>query len=346
MNGFDGNLREYIHAMPKVELHVHLQGSVKPSTLLKLAKRNGIALPAETIQELGRWFAFTSFRHFIEIYDLICECFRTPDDLELATREFLVGQAADNVLYTELTYTPSRGRMSFAEQLGAINRARKWAEQNLGVRMNVVIDMVRDAEGRKSQLSVADWAASAMKEGVVALGLGGMEAGNPVDDFADAFDRAYAAGLPAVPHAGEASGPESVWGALRVARAARIGHGVRCLEDPSLVQELRERQIPLEVCPLSNVRLGIFDRIENHPLPRLIEEGLCVTINSDDPGVLGTILTDDYVAVAEAFGFDVEMLKRLNLNGIRAAFLDADSKSRMERELLEWKWHGEVEKDK
>lgn len=336
----DSLMRDFIRDMPKVELHVHLQGAVQPATLLKLAKRNGIALPADNAEELRQWYSFAGFEHFIEVYDLICECFRTPDDIESATREFLTGQAAQKIIYTELTYTPSRGRMNFSEQLDAINRARAWASETLGIKMNTVIDIPREDVGKEDGLLIADWAVSAMGKGVVALGLGGMEKGNPPEEFADAFGRAHAAGLPVVPHAGEGAGPESIWSALRVAKAARIGHGVRCLEDPALVNELRRRQVPLEVCPTSNVLLGVFASMDDHPLPRLIEEGLCVTIGSDDPAMFGITLTDEYITIAEKFGFDTEMIERLVLNGVQAALLDEDERSQIEREFGDRKCRG------
>ena len=327
-------LRDFIHTMPKVELHVHLQGTIQPPTLLKLAERNNIALPADNIEDLQKWYTFKDSQHFIEIYDLICECLRTPDDIELATREFLVEQAAQNIRYTELTYTPSRGRMTFSEQLDAINRARMWAQNTLQVTMNIVIDIPRGAAGREDSLLITDWAVSGMDKGVVALGLGGSEIGNPPEKFADAFDRARIVGLPTVPHAGETVGPGSIWSALNVASAVRIGHGVRCLEDPALVSELRERQVPLEVCPTSNVCLNIFDSMDSHPLPRLIEEGLYVTINSDDPSMFDTTLTNEYIVIAETFGFNVDMIERLVLNGVQATLLDEDEKSQMEREFM------------
>jgi adenosine deaminase len=162
-----------------------------------------------------------------------------------------------------------------------------------------------------------------MGDGVVALGLGGPEIGNPPEKFSTAFVRARAAGLPGVPHAGETVGPESVWGALRALDPVRIGHGVRCLEDTALVEELRARQIPLEVCPTSNVCLGVAPSIAEHPLPRLLAEGLYVTLNSDDPPMFNTTLTNEYLAVAGAFGWGAAELERLTLNAVRAALLPA-----------------------
>jgi adenosine deaminase len=166
---------------------------------------------------------------------------------------------------------------------------------------------------------VADWAISGMKDGVVGFGVGGAEVGNPPELFAEAFDRARAAGLASLPHAGETEGPASIWGALRTLQANRIGHGVRCLEDPELVAYLRQRQIPLDVSPTSNVCLKVAPTMADHPLPRLLDEGLFVTINSDDPPMFNTTLTDEYLAIAETFGFGVEMIEKLVLNGVHAS---------------------------
>ena len=248
------------------------------------------------------------FPHFVEIYMQISKCIRTPDDIEMLTREFLSGQAAQNICYSEVTYTAyshyQHKGLSFADQLAAINRARCWAEAELGVTMGLVIDIAR-VDTPQEGMTTAEWAISGMNDGVVALGLGGQEAGYPPEIFADAFALAHESGLPCVPHAGETVGPDSMWGALQVCEAVRIGHGVRCMEDPALVAELRDRQIPLEVCPTSNICLGVFDRFENHALPRLLDEGLYVTLNSDDPPMFDTTLTDEYLKSAAVFGLDV-----------------------------------------
>jgi adenosine deaminase len=330
------SLESYIRAMPKVELHVHLEGAIQPETLLTLARRNGVALPADTVAGLRAWYTFTNFAHFIEIYLAVSACIRTPDDIELVAREFLAGQAAQGIRYSEVTYTAFthyhfKG-LPFHEQLAALNRARAWAAAELGVAAGLVIDIPRSISAENGLL-VADWAIDAMGDGVIALGLGGPEIGNPPEKFADAFARARAAGLPSVPHAGETVGPESIWGALRALDAVRIGHGVRCLEDPTLVAQLREHQIPLEVCPTSNVCLGVAPSIAEHQLPGLIEAGLYVTLNSDDPPMFNTSLTDEYLAVARAYGWGASELERLVLNAVRVALLPAAERAALEAQF-------------
>lgn len=327
------SLETFIAAMPKVELHVHLEGAIRPETLLELARRHQVPLPASTLEQLQAWYRFTDFAHFVQIYQAISRCIRTTDDVELIAREFLAGQAAQNIRYTEVTYTAythyeSKG-MQFSDQLAAINRARAWAAAELGVTMGVVIDIAREMRGDDSP-QVADWAIGGMGDGVVALGLGGSEAGNPPEKHRAAFARAREAGLPRVPHAGETVGPSSIWGALQALDAVRIGHGVRCVDDPALVAELRDRQIPLEVCPTSNVCLGVAPSIAAHPLPAMLEQGLYVTLNSDDPPMFNTTLTNEYHELAHTFGFGAPQLEALALNGVRATLLPAAERAALE----------------
>ncbi|HEV2663512.1 MAG TPA: adenosine deaminase [Blastocatellia bacterium] len=326
----------FIRSMPKAELHVHLEGSIQPETLLLLAERNGVTLPATTVEGLRQWYRFTDFPHFVEIYLAISACICSPEDIEFIAREFLRGQAAQRILHSEVTFTPfthysSSRRIPFEDQIAALCRAREWAARELEISAGWVLDIVRNLRPIEHGLTVADWAVSGMENGVVALGLGGIEAGHPPELFQEAFDRARAAGLPAVPHAGETAGAESVRGALRTLKARRIGHGVRCLEDPELVAELRERQVPLEVCPTSNVCLGVAPSLYEHPLPRLLDEGLYVTINSDDPPMFNTTLTDEYLRAAQILGCGVETIEQLAINAVRASLLPETSRVEMER---------------
>jgi adenosine deaminase len=325
----------FIRRMPKVELHVHLEGAIQPATLLALAERNQVALPANEVTGLQRWYRFTDFKHFIEIYLTISSCLCTPEDLELIARDFLRNQAAQNIRYSEVTFTPythfsTNRRIPFVEQFDALSRARAWGARELGVQCNWVFDVARNVRPIEHALTVAEWAIQGKDAGVVGFGLGGLEAGNPPELFAEAFALARAAGLAAVPHAGEVAGAESVRGAVETLRATRIGHGVRCLEDPTLVALLRERQIPLEVCPTSNVCLGVAPSFAEHPLPRLLAEGLFVTLNSDDPPMFNTTLTDEYLQAAEVFNFDLETIERLALNGVRASLLPEARRAELE----------------
>ena len=333
-------LTEFIRRMPKVELHVHLEGSIQPETLLLLAERNHVELPFSTAEELKSWYTFTNFSHFIEIYLKISSCICTPDDIELIAKEFLRGQAAQNIRYSEVTYTPYthfrlNKKIPFEDQFDALTRAREWAAEELEIGVGWVFDISRNVRPIEHAMTVANWAISGMNHGVVALGLGGPEAGNPPELFKAAFDHAYAHGLASVPHAGEISGAESVRAAVHLLRANRIGHGVRCLEDPKLVDYLREKKIPLEVCPTSNICLNVAPSLAEHPLPKLLAAGLYVTINSDDPPMFNTTLTDEYLKTAEAFNFEVETIERLVMNAVNATLLPLSQRETMAKEFSE-----------
>jgi adenosine deaminase len=330
------SLDQFIRLMPKVELHVHLEGSIRPATLLALAESNGVALPADSVEGLQAWYQFSDFAHFVEIYFAICDCLRKPQDFELITAEFLRGQEAQNIRYSEVIFTPytHHEHVSMDEQLAAINRARAWAEEELDVTMSLVPDISRDIRPLAHSLEVARWAIANQDNGVIALGLGGPEIDNPPELFSEAFYLAHEAGLPSLPHAGETEGPSSIRGALNALHAVRIGHGVRCLEDPTLVRQLRERQIPLDVSPSSNVCLGVAPDLDSHPLPRLLAEGLYITINSDDPPMFNTTLTEEYLRLAETFDFDLPQIKTLVLNGVRASLLPPGKRRKLEVEFL------------
>jgi adenosine deaminase len=339
VTAMEGNsmLEQFITKMPKVELHVHLEGSVRPETLLKLAKRRHVALPAEDVEGLRRWYTFRDFDHFLEIYMTISACLRTAEDIELIAREFLIGQAEQKIQYSEVTFTPfnqyDNNGLGFHEQIDAVDRARAWAEKELGVRMSIIMDIPRLTDP-KSGLMIADWMIERYGDGLIALGLGGPEVDHPPEKFQAAFDRVRAAGIPCVLHAGETVGPPSIWSAIRVADTKRIGHGVRAIEDPQLVAYLREKQVPLEVCPTSNICLKIYPSIEEHSLPKLLEEGLYITINSDDPPMFNTTLTNEYLLGHRIFGWDENQIRKLVLNAVSVTLLPEQEREAMNRSFL------------
>ena len=330
------SLHDFIHEMPKVELHVHLEGSIRPSTLLALAKRNGVDLPTHDLAGLREFYSFTNFDHFIQVYTIISSCLRTVDDYALIAYEFGADLARQNIRYAEVTFTPhpnvTRTGLPFDEILAGLNEGRARAQADFGVEFGWVLDISRNNVDSRHQ--VAAWATQAMERGVVGFGLGGPENGFPPEWFADAYAVAREAGLHSVPHAGEVVGPKSVWGALRTLQAERIGHGVRCLEDPTLVEYLRQQQIPLEICPTSNLCLGVYPSYQAHPIRRLWEQGLYVTVNSDDPPMFNTDLVRECQVLADHLGFTAADLERLSLNALRASFLPASQKATLERTFL------------
>ncbi len=335
------SLATYLHAAPKVELHVHLEGAILPATLLTLARRNGVELPADTEEGLRAWFTFRDFDHFIQVYFAITRCLKTFADYELIAYEFGAEMARQHVRYAEVTFTPSTHFLSYSvphdTAFGGLTRGRARARADFGVEMAWVFDTVHFVEDPERTRKVAEYTASVAIEGahdgVVALGLGGPEVGHSFERIAPYFEQARVAGLHSAPHAGETRGPESVWGALRMLGAERIGHGVRAIEDPALVAYLAEQRIPLEVCPTSNIRLGIYPTLAAHPLRRLYDAGVPVTINSDDPPLFNTTLDDEVGLLPGAFGLSVEQIDELLLNGVRYSFLPDERKQAMETEF-------------
>jgi len=331
------NIENYINQMPKVELHVHLEGSVQPKTLLKLAKRHNVALPANDLEGLRKWYTFRDFSHFLNIYMTISGCLRTPEDIELITREFLIGQANQNIVYSEVTFTPHNqfvtNGLGFHEQIDAVNRARVWAEKELNIRMGIIMDIPRHISPAEGDL-ITNWAIERYGDGIIAFGLGGPEIGNPPEKFRSAFDRVRKAGIPCILHAGEMDGSSSIWNAIHVADSFRIGHGVRAVEGDTLMNYLRDKQIPLEVCPTCNICLKVFPSMAEHSLPQLIEHGLFITINSDDPPMFNTTLTNEFIVGHKTWAWSKKTIKKFILNAVDATLL-AENEKRNIREKFE-----------
>jgi adenosine deaminase len=327
------SIREQLVALPKVELHIHLEGSIQPSTLLQLAARHGVELPASDEAGLAEWFRFRDFPHFAEIYTTASSCLKTPEDLELVAREFAQSQANQGILYTEATYTAdtifSQSGIPFDEQIQALRRG---FDQVKGTKVNLILDIVRQISTEDGERT-AQWCIDGQRYGVVAIGLSGFELKTPVTHHAHAFATAKKAGLMCSAHAGETTGPESIREALEVAQADRIGHGVRCVEDAALVADLRDRQVHLEVNPTSNVCIGVFPNLAAHTLPRLLDEGLSVSINSDDPPFFNTSLTEELARCSEEFDLSLDILFTLQANAARNAFLPKAERDELLRQL-------------
>ncbi|MBS1723163.1 MAG: adenosine deaminase [Armatimonadetes bacterium] len=322
---------DFLRAMPKVELHVHIEGSIRPETVLKLAERHGFALPAQSVEGLQDWYTFRDFEHFVEVYVLVSRCVRTPEDIELVFREFLQGQREQNILHTEATYTACTiekyAGIPFDEQLDALSRARAWGEKELGVSLGVILDIVRgDTIDRAAQ--VLEWTKQGLGCGVVALGLAGREY-DGTKQYAPVLEEARRQGVPLIAHAGETCGAQTVWDVLECG-AVRVGHGVRCFEDPALVAYLAETQIHLEVCPTSNVCLGVFPSFEEHPLRQMVEEGLNVSVNSDDPPMFSTSLTEEWAKSASQYSWGKSTVKKLTMNAVDAALTDGSRRDVLE----------------
>jgi len=331
------SLDAFLLRMPKVELHVHLEGSIRPATLLRLARRHGIELPARDEAGLREWFRFRDFEHFVEIYLTVSRCLLDGDDFHALTLDFLAEQARQNVLYTEAHFTISTHLAHGVDPdaaADALAAAAAEGERRFGVRLGLIPDVVRNVGPEAADLTL-EWALAHRGDGVVALGLSGSEDRFPNEPYREHFAEAERRGLHRVAHAGEHAGPESVRSALDVARAERIGHGVRAVEDPALVAELARHGVPLEVCPTSNVCLGVYPSLADHPFDELRRAGVPLSVNSDDPPFFNTTLSGEYAALAATFGYGADELAGLSLAALRHAFLADAERAELEARFQE-----------
>jgi adenosine deaminase len=330
------DLRAFVAGLPKAELHVHHVGSASPQAVAQLAARHEgtTPVPADP-DELAEYFTFTDFAHFIEVYLSVVDLIRTPEDVWTLTYEVAAALAAQQVRYAELTVTPYstvvRGvaAPAFCE---AIEDARLRAEADLGVVLRWCFDIPGEAGADAADLTL-DMALTDRPAGLVSFGLGGPEMGVPREAFAPYFTKARAAGLHSVPHAGESTGPETIWDAIRHLGAERIGHGIAAVRDPELLAYLAGTGTVLEVCPTSNVRTRSVPSLAEHPLPALVAAGVPVTINSDDPPMFSTTLTDEYLVAARLLSLDQAGVAELARGAVRASFLDEVGKQDLLAEI-------------
>ncbi|WP_422741309.1 adenosine deaminase [Micromonospora sp. WMMD754] len=330
------DLPTFIAGLPKVELHVHHVGSASPRIVAELAARHEGRSPVPADPEaLADYFAFRDFAHFIEVYLSVVDLIRDADDVWLLTHEVARELARQQVRYAELTVTPyshvHRGipAEAFCE---AIEDARKRAEADFGIALRWCFDIPGEA-GLPAAEQTLRIALDQRPDGLISFGLGGPEIGVPRPQFKPYFDQARAAGLRSVPHAGETTGPETIWDALRELGAERIGHGISAVLDPALLAHLAERRIPLEVCPTSNVRTRAVAGLDEHPLPQLVAAGVPVSINSDDPPMFGTTLNDEYAVAARLLKLDPDGVAALARDAIAAAFLEPAEQARINAEI-------------
>ncbi len=330
------SLLSFLVALPKAELHVHLEGAMPPATLLALARRHRVQLPADTVEGLREWFRFRDFDHFVDIYVTCSSVLRRPEDFQWLISDFAAEQERQGIRYSEVHFTIGTHWLSglaIDEILDAVAEAIRDEERIRGCKIRLIPDIVRDV-GAKTADPTLDWALEAYRRGIaVALGLTGREAICPSEPFADHFAAAAAAGLHCVAHAGEHAGPASVESVLGSCRAERIGHGVRAIEDPELVRRLARARTPLEVCPTSNLKLGLAPDLAHHPFDRLRAAGCELSVNTDDPALFTTDLPTEFLNLAGTFGYDAETLVELAVAGVRHSFLPEAEKHALEAEV-------------
>jgi aminodeoxyfutalosine deaminase len=312
---------------PKIELHVHLEGAISPQALIAAAKRNDFRLPVETVEELADYLRFRDFEHFIEAWFATTRALRTERDYRELVMDYARRAHAQGAVYLEAIFSPAdKARVGvpletvFEGFCDGVQQAR----EELGLELRLTPDITRGVEQELAN-ATAEMALAYRDRGVVALGLGGLEAQYPPHLYADAFAIARAGGLASVPHAGEVAGPESIRGALEVLHADRIRHGVRVVEDPGLMRELADRQIVCDVCVCSNVCLSVVGSVAEHPLPQLLEAGIPCTVNTDDPTFFSCDLHSEHAA-ARALGADPRALFEA---GVTGALCDAETRARL-----------------
>ncbi|MET9152358.1 adenosine deaminase [Streptomyces griseoflavus] len=337
ITGQDRDLHAFIAGLPKAELHVHHVGSASPRIVSELAARHPDSKVPTDPEALADYFTFTDFAHFIEVYLSVVDLVRTPEDVRLLTFEVARELARQRVRYAELTITPfSSTRRGIDERgfMDAIEDARKAAEAEFGTVLRWCFDIPGEAGLESAEETVRMATDDRLRpEGLVSFGLGGPEIGVPRPQFKPHFDRARAAGLRSVPHAGETTGPQTVWDAIDELGAERIGHGTSTARDPRLLEYLAERRIPLEVCPTSNIATRAVATLDEHPIKEFVRSGVLVTINSDDPPMFGTDLNNEFAVAARLLDLDERGVAELAKNGVEASFLDAPGKKRLAAEI-------------
>lgn len=318
---------KFIAEIPKAELHLHIEGTFEPELMFEMARRNNISLKYGTVEELKSAYRFNNLQEFLDIYYSGANVLIEEQDFYDLTFSYLQKIHAQNVLHTELFFDPqthtSRG-VAFEKVISGIHRALEDGQRMLGISYRLIVSVLRHL----SEEAAFEMLQQALKykKWMTAIGLDSSEKGHPPSKFSRVFDMARKEGLLTVAHAGEEGPPGYVWEAIELLKVSRIDHGNRSLEDALLVEELVKRQIPLTVCPLSNYKLKVVKDISNHPLQQMLDKGLMVTVNSDDPAYFGGYINENYLALAKALNLTQEQIIQLVKNSFKASFLSSEEK--------------------
>lgn len=330
-------MHTFIHNLPKAELHLHIEGTLEPTMLLQLAVRNKIKLPYSTVDEVHKAYNFQNLQSFLDLYHQGCNVLQTEQDFYELTWAYFEKIATQNVKHAEIFFVPQchteRG-IPFDTFFNGIFLALQDAKQKLSISSEMILCFNRHLSEEQAFRDLE--MALPYKDKIIAVGLESSEKGQPSSKFERVYAKARTEGFLAVAHAGEEGPAEYIWQALKLLKVKRIDHGVRCLEDTDLVAYLRAEQIPLTVCPLSNIKLCVFKSIQDHPIKKLLDLGLCVLINSDDPAYFGGYIEENYLAVQEVFNFTKLQLSQLAINSFKASFLPETTKQKFIDEIINY----------
>jgi adenosine deaminase len=322
-------MEAFIRGLPKAELHLHLEGTLEPELALHLARKHGVALPYGTVEELRRSYQFTDLQSFLDVYLAGANVLRDEDDFYELTAAYLRKSRDQGVVHVEVFFDPQthteRG-IAFVTVLNGINRALQEAEREYGITHRLIMCFLRHLSAGEAMQTLNE--ALPYKAVIAGIGLDSTETGHPPSKYTAVFERARGEGFLAVAHAGEEGPASNVTDALDILKVQRIDHGVRSEEDAALLDRLARERIPLTMCPLSNVKLKVFQSIGDHNIRRLLQRGLCVTINSDDPAYFGGYLNENYLAVHRELGMSAQELAQLARNSFEASFLAPSQKQR------------------
>ncbi|HLN72022.1 MAG TPA: adenosine deaminase [Prolixibacteraceae bacterium] len=318
---------KFIAGIPKAELHLHIEGTFEPELMFEIARRNNVSLKYHTVEELKSAYRFNNLQEFLDIYYSGTNVLLQEQDFYDLTYSYLQKIHSQNVLHTELFFDPQahtlRG-IPFDRVITGIHRALEEGERTLGISYRLIVSILRHLDEESAFETLQQ--ALPYKRWITAIGLDSSEKGHPPSKFKRVFEKARQEGLLTVAHAGEEGPPGYVWEAINLLKVSRIDHGNRSLEDPLLVNELVARQMPLTVCPLSNFKLKVVKDISNHPLKEMLEKGMMVTVNSDDPAYFGGYINENYLAMAKALNLTQNQIIQLVKNSFNAAFLSSEEK--------------------
>ena len=327
-------MHDFISHIPKAELHLHIEGSLEPELMFAIARRNGLTLPFQSVEEVRAAYAFTNLQSFLDIYYASAQVLQHEQDFYDMTWAYLTRAQSDGVRHAEIFFDPQththRG-VSFETVITGLHRALQDGREHLGISSALIMCFLRHLSADAAMETLEQ--ALPFKDWIIAVGLDSSEVGHPPEKFTAVFDRARREGFLTVAHAGEEGPPEYITQALDLLKVSRIDHGVRCIEDAELVQRLRAEHVPLTMCPLSNVKLCVFSSLRQHNLKDLLDRGLCVTVNSDDPAYFGGYITENFLAVQKALDLDGHAIYTLARNAFQASFLEPKTKQTFLAEL-------------